>query len=328
MSAKANYFKLGMFLLLAVALAVAAILVLGASRLFEKKVVVETYLEQTAQGIDVGSKVKYRGVPIGYVRRISFTRNHYAAKPQQSRQHSYVLLELELNATPFGEMAPDTVRADLPREVQHGLRARLTSQGVTGTSYIEVDYLDPQRYPPLPIDWEPNHPYLPAAPGALAHIVSSVEDVFGELEKIHFTKIARGVETLVESLDRKVAELPLAMLGTNAMALLVEVRDSNQRLQELLRRPEIPQALRDLAGTAASLRQTAESPSLTNSLAQLERTLRRVESLVAGKEQNLEVSLENLRGLTENLRELSENAKRFPAQLFFGDPPKPLKSLP
>ena len=77
-----------------------------------------------------------------------------------------------------------------------------------------------------------------------------------------------------------------------------------------------------------ALRRTAESPEITNSLVQIQRTLRRLDQLVAGKENELSVSLDNLRALTENLRELSENAKRFPAQLFFGEPPKPSKTLP
>ena len=328
MSAKANYFKLGLFILVAVALAVGAVLVLGASRLFERKILIETYLEQSVQGVEVGSKVKYRGVPIGHVRQISFTRNHYGNDAGGVNQHSYVLLELELTAVPFGEMGPDTVEKDLPKEVGHGLRARLTTQGVTGTSYIEIDYLDPDRYPTLPIEWQPHHPYLPAAPSALSRIVSSVEGVFSELERINFTRIADGVEELIRELDQKVTELPMAMLSTNALALLGEVRDSNRQVQRLLGQPEIQDTLRDLSGAASSLRRTAESPSLTNSVAQLERTLRRLEHLVAGKDEAVETSLANLRALTENLRDLSEDARRFPAGLLFGQPPKPVRNTP
>jgi paraquat-inducible protein B len=237
-----------------------------------------------------------------------------------------VLLELELTAVPFGEMTPDTIQRDLPKEVRHGLRSRLTAQGVTGTSYLEIDYLDPARYPALPIEWEPNNPYLPSAPSAFAQIVSSAEEVFAELERINFTKIATGVEQLIDSLDRKVGDLPLARLGTNAISLLAEVRDSNQHLQSLLDRPEIGAVLKDLAAAVAGLRRAAESPALTNSVARLERTMGRLDGLLAGKDEALEASLENLRSLTENLRELSENAKRFPAQLLWGEPPKPTRA--
>lgn len=323
MSAKANNFKLGLFILTAAALAVCGVLALGASRLFERKVIIETYLVQSVQGIEVGSKVKYRGVTIGHVRSIGFARNHYTTGGTNQSQHSYVVLELELKAVPFGSMTMESLKENLPKEVRHGLRARLTAQGVTGVSYIEIDYLDPDRYPPLAIGWEPEHPYLPSAGSALAQIVSSAEAVFSELERIDFERIAAGVEKIIAVVDRKIEELPVAHISTNALALLNEVRTSNRSLQELLGRPEINSAVQDLSGTLASLRRTTESPAFTNSVVRLEQTLRRIDQLVASKDRDLEASLDNLRGLTENLRELTENAKRFPAQLLFGQPPKP-----
>ncbi len=37
----------------------------------------ETYLNESVQGLEVGSKVRYRGVVVGEVRRIGFTYNIY-----------------------------------------------------------------------------------------------------------------------------------------------------------------------------------------------------------------------------------------------------------
>jgi phospholipid/cholesterol/gamma-HCH transport system substrate-binding protein/paraquat-inducible protein B len=324
MSAKANYFKLGMFIILAIVLGIAAVLVLGAGRLFHKKYIIETYLEQSVQGIDVGSKVKYRGVTIGNVRSITFTRDHYSGAGTGPTNHSYVLVELEVTSLPFAMASPDELGRTLPQEVRHGLRTRLTSQGVTGTSYVEIDYLDPAKYPLLPIDWEPANPYIPSAPSVLSKIVNSAEELFSELDKIDFTKMANSAERLIASLEQKVEQLPLGMLGTNAASLLADVRETNQRLQKLLDRPELDSLLKDASGAAAGLRRTAESPALSNSVAQLQRTLRRIDQLAAGKDNDLEIALGNLRVLTENLKELSENAKLFPAQLLFGEPPKPI----
>src|SRR5262245_15332028 len=196
MSAKANYFKLGLFILIAFTIGIGAVVVLGASRLFKPQHILETYLNQSVQGIELGSKVKYRGVSIGSVRRVGFTRNHYSRAEKRPTQHSYVLLEIEITSMPFTKESAEEIKRNLPQEVEHGLRARITSQGVTGTSYIELDYVDPTRFPPLPIDWEPEHPYIPSAPSALARIVSSAEDFFASLERIDLAKIADDVEHL------------------------------------------------------------------------------------------------------------------------------------
>ena len=328
MSAKANYFKLGLFIIIAVVLGVIGVLVLGAGKLFEKRIILETYLNESVQGVDIGSKVKFRGVPVGNIRRIDFTRNRYEQEKPPLQRRSYVRIEMEMSADALGAKTETIVNDDLPREIQNGLRVRLTALGVTGTSYLEVDYLDPDKNPPLPIDWKPDYPYIPSAPSAFGRIVNSAEDLFTQLEKINFERIANNIELLVVSLDNKVSELPLGMLGTNATGLLNEVRASNNSLQKLLDRPEIDSMLKDGSGALAGLRRAAESSNLTNSLAQLQTTLQRLDQLIARKENDVSVSLDNLRVLTENLRELSENAKRFPAQLLFGEPPKPSKTLP
>ncbi len=36
----------------------------------------------------------------------------------------------------------------------------------TGLSaYLELDYVDPDRFPTLPVTWTPEHAYIPSAPG-------------------------------------------------------------------------------------------------------------------------------------------------------------------
>ena len=225
MSAKANYFKLGLFIILAVGLAIAAVLVLGAGKFFEKKITVETYLDQSVQGIEVGPKVKFRGVTVGNIRKIDFTRNRYEHDKLLANRHSYVLLEIEITGNPFGDDPREITDQHLAKEIEHGLRARLTSQGVTGTSYLDVDYLRSVKHPLLPIDWTPAHPYIPSAPSVPSRIFSLAEGVFGQLEKIDFERIASsGQFDLVAG--PKGGGAPLTLLNTNAVSSLSELRDS------------------------------------------------------------------------------------------------------
>ena len=39
--------------------------------------------------------------------------------------------------------SPDTAKV----EIERGLRVRLAPQGITGTSYLEIDYVDPKPIP-------------------------------------------------------------------------------------------------------------------------------------------------------------------------------------
>ena len=62
MSAKANHFKLGLFVLGGAGAVLMALLLLGLGSRFRKPLMVETYLDQSVQGLEIGSKVNFRGV--------------------------------------------------------------------------------------------------------------------------------------------------------------------------------------------------------------------------------------------------------------------------
>ena len=68
MSAQANYYKIGLFVVIAIVLTIGFVVVLGAGSLFQKTIIVETYINGSVQGLTVGSPVKFRGVPIGKVK--------------------------------------------------------------------------------------------------------------------------------------------------------------------------------------------------------------------------------------------------------------------
>jgi ABC-type transporter Mla subunit MlaD len=70
-----RYFKLGLFILIGLGLLVAGAIALGAGRMFEKSIQIETCFDQSIAGVDVGAPVKYRGVTIGHVASIRFPRD-------------------------------------------------------------------------------------------------------------------------------------------------------------------------------------------------------------------------------------------------------------
>ena len=77
MSAEARYFRVGLFVLVGIAVIVAAVLVLAGGNLFRQPVVAETYFDEAVEGLEVGSPVKLRGVQIGQVSWIGFVDDVY-----------------------------------------------------------------------------------------------------------------------------------------------------------------------------------------------------------------------------------------------------------
>jgi len=66
-NANPNYFRLGVFVLSAIGVLIAIILIFGGGRFFKPSFTVETYVKQSVTGLDVGAPVRFRGVRLGQV---------------------------------------------------------------------------------------------------------------------------------------------------------------------------------------------------------------------------------------------------------------------
>jgi len=354
MSLRANYYKLGLFVIGAVASGVAILLIVGSGRWFTPRLTVETYFNESVQGLDIGSKLKYRGVVIGDVTRITFTYTQYQLERQMSERARYVLVEAELQPRLLGGRAAAgdfTDRGNAAIEAERGLRVRLTPQGITGTSYLELDYVDPAANPPLPIDWTPQYTYIPSARSTLTSFVDAASEIVDRLHHLDIEGTVANLNRLLVTTNQRIADVDTKALGqqtqrtlakiestmdgiaarnisSEAIALLKELRETNADLKATIagvrttvEDPAWRQVPRDASAAVADLRKVVADPRLPATLGHLERTLARLDRITGGGETDLATTIANLRQITENLRQLTEDAKRYPANALFGQPP-------
>ena len=102
---KLSYFKIGLFVIAAVVIGVIGVVVLGAGTIFRKEALVETYIDESVQGLDIGSPVKFRGVPVGNVERITLTSAEYPTTRQ------YVLVRMSISSEIFRFPVTDPISA-------------------------------------------------------------------------------------------------------------------------------------------------------------------------------------------------------------------------
>ena len=347
MALRANYFKLGLFVIGAVVSAAALIIIIGSGRAFQTKIPIETYFNESVQGLDVGSKVKYRGVVIGEVTKISFTYVKYQQDKPMAERLRYVLVEAQLQPKLLGGRVATEITGpeSMPAEVERGLRVRSAPQGITGTNYLEIDYIDPPP-PLLPIDWTPENAYIPSAPSTVTALVNSASEIMDRLHKLdvegtlaNLNKLlvttndrigAIDTKSLSERSDRVLAkvervlnELETKKLSGEAVALLGELRTTNADIQKMLANPSLQKLPDELSATVARMRAIVDDPNLPKTIAHLSQTLGRLDRILGAGESDISVTVENLRQITDNLRDLSEDTKRYPANVIFGSPPKP-----
>jgi len=171
MRSNTGYWKLGLFVIIGLFSAFGTVVWLGAAELDKEVAYYVTYFDESVQGLDTGSPVKFRGVTIGNVHRIGIAPDHRLVE---------VTCEIDLRL--MRNLGLDSKTLQLPKD----LRIQLASAGVTGLKFLQVDFFDVNKYPPpkrcpkgepKPIgclDFEPPDNYVPAVSSTLKSLEDAV----------------------------------------------------------------------------------------------------------------------------------------------------------
>ena len=348
MSVKTSYFKIGMFIIIATGIATIGIVVLGAGTIFRKKVMLESYFQDSVQGLDIGSPLKFRGAKFGKVEDITLLGKEYATRAR------YILVRISMPSEAFmlktGKMTP----TEFQQEIDKGLRVRLAIHGLTGGAFLEMDYLDPASNPPLKIDWTPKYTYIPATSSTIARLSVTLEKIMKNLEGIRVGNLVDDLEHATREVKQALSAADIGSVGVQAKALLTEARETNRSLNRILAGSEMKNLISKTTAAAGAVQRISEtsatplvqtfesvrqasgavagfikkyeggSGNIPETIEQLKKLLGRLNGVMNRKEQDLDMTIENFRVFSENLRELSENAKKNPSLFFLGKPPPPV----
>lgn len=306
MSQKPNFFKIGLFVILALLILAGAIIFFGGGKFFEKKYTVETYFDQPVEGLSVGAALEFQGVQIGNVSSIEFVFNEY------STDKHYVLVRAEIYGNKVsGKNKGRLFKSDEEREegimkmVQKGLRLQLASQGITGIAFLNAVYLDPERFPPLEHNWKPEYVYIPSAPGTIAQITETIEELSQSIKSIDFKEISQDIDKLVASLNEAVEQAKVGEMSKDVRELIKTLNTTTTELDSILKSKETKQTLANVTAITSDLRST----------------LNRTDRLLSSREHSIKLTMENIERISEDGRELLELLKKYPSWVLFGNPP-------
>jgi len=257
MKTEQYHFKIGLFVIGATVLLVAGIVLLGAGHLFQKRILIESYFDESVQGLETGSPVKFQGLTIGEVSSIDTVGFLYSAEQsdlEQAASGRYVVVTMSITSYEAMGLSAETHTEEFQRAVDNGLRFRLASIGLTGTKFVEASFFDPLRAPPLEISWQPRFPYVPSAPDAINHIIDNVEDLMDRFAGTDFEGLLIDLDSTIVSTREAVEGLNTPALSGEVLALASELRLATERVNSLLADPALDNAPGDVAAILASTR--------------------------------------------------------------------------
>ncbi len=331
MSKKANPTLIGTFVLIALAVAIAAIMVLGRFSFRDNALHCVAFFSGSMHGLDVGAPVAFRGVTIGKVSGIQLDYD-------QTKNTVVIPVFMELQQNAYTETgSPDQIRENIQQLIAQGLRAQMRASSLlTGKQYVEL-FLNPG-----------SEPILHGAPSGILEIptvASGLDKITEKLEKLPLedilNKVASSLDTLNEIIGSEQTGAAVQSLGTSLQRMESILDTVNRHLPELL--DEVNRTVADAAATMKEARDTLTDArqelrplsadlqkmllNLHKNSEGLNRTLVNLEKMSAGDSAfnyQLQNTLQEVAGAAASLRELSEYLRQNPNALVFGaDKEKP-----
>lgn len=315
MEGRGTFLRVGLLIVAGGGLLVGLVWFLGGTRI-AKGTVYESYFSESVQGLEVGVAVRYRGVAVGRVTDIGLVTAEYASDPKMTAdQATYrlVFVRYIVDAAKLGRV-PDTATA-----VELGLRSRLASAGLTGVTYIELDFVDPAKYAAGHVPWTPVGDYIPSVPTTLSQVEDATKRLIDRLDRIDFARIANSATALLTDTDALVRQLRQQVQETDVPGLTVELRRTAEALRGLADNPDIGRTLSNSAAATQELSRTiAQIPPL---IAAVQAMTKRADGGIADTQQALAPLLRDILATMSNLKELTASLRRDPAQILTGQPP-------
>ena len=315
MSKSANKTLVGVFVAGALALAVAAVIILGSGRLFANNKTMVMYFGGSVKGLNVGSPVMFRGVKVGTVRAIEL---QFDTKDLSFLIPVYVDIDLD-KINVIGD-AQGSEAAYFDALIAKGLRAQLELQSiVTGQLMINLDFNSktPARF----VGIDKKHREIPTTSSGLEELLKTAQelplkDLFDKL-----LKSIEGIEKVVNSphLSSSLASLDASL--RNLQTILTKIdREAGPVMANL---NDISKSVKEITKNAESLPGQMDKTLVTaqETLKQGEKALLSIKNITSENSalaQEAALALREVSNAARSLRHVTDYLQQHPEALIQG----------
>ena len=317
----------GLFVVAGFTMVIFAVVWLGMSNYLEKGKFYVAYFDESVQGLDRDSPVKYRGVSIGKVYSIG--------------------------------VAPDANLIEVVLKIETGLKldktivAQLKAVGITGIMFVELEKKRPGDILVAPGNkFESSYPVIDTRPSEIKKIMEAVNDILQEFKDMDINGVLESLQSMLARLEQTMEEAQLKTLSEEMQVTIRDIRSSmdpeswNSTLDSVeMASDNIDVLANDIRQTVARADTTLESYNLLASenkddihalLADMRTSLDNINKLALNSsdlvvQSNREIislagefrkSLREYDKAGKNLNRFLEQIADHPSQLFLGEPPQ------
>lgn len=293
MAKKTTNFILGLFVILGFFLGVGLIIWVGVTSYFQKGTIYVSYFDESVEGLQLDSSVKYRGVDVGRV--------------------------LQIRVAPDNRLIGVVMKINLRGKLSQTTIAQLRAAGITGVKFIGLDRPRPGDKDLSPkIDFPSEYPIIPSVPSEIQKLLAGVNVIVEKFQQIDTKGISDQVLATTKTIgtffqSKEVTQLLAKLEGTatnlEKITAKVDKAVGGGKLDEML--GETRSALKDMNTVIGGLKNDLQAMKLPETASRYRGVAREAEAV----SQNLQRAIATLDQFLERIYER-------PPDLLFGKPPQ------
>ena len=309
MSGKSSKFLIGLFVITGLLIGAVVIIWISASDLLLKGSTYVTYFDESVQGLQNDSAVKYRGVEIGKVESIKVAPD-------------YRLIEVVMKISLSGDLQKHTY-------------AQLKTAGITGIVFIELDRILPgDVFEPLKFSFAAPYPVIPSRRSDISRFFADTDKIMQNIKGIDFQGIADQLKNTTKAIETFLAGNRINNIMINLESMSVNLDKSVAQINKTIAEGKIDSVLKETLAALADARQLVnDARQQVQTMNMAEHTAKTGEILETLDKRTKSIALDlqdtsdNLRITSEYLQKLAEALNENPSELIFSPPPPPRKKM-
>ncbi|MCK5010766.1 MAG: MCE family protein, partial [Deltaproteobacteria bacterium] len=198
MASTKTKFAVGLFVAGGITLVLLAIIWLGVTRYFEKGQFYVTYFNESVQGLDKDSPVKYRGVSIGRVEKIG--------------------------VAPDSKLIQVILKIESGQKLGSNMVAQMKPVGITGSMFIELDQKgkdEPDRSPHL--SFPSKYPIVASKPSEISELFTGIDNLLNQLNAIDLEGISDKLKLTLVNLNQSIVDVDVKSISANLVSSLESI---------------------------------------------------------------------------------------------------------
>jgi len=309
MAKQANRMMIGGFVVLAVIIMAASLVVFGSGKFFQKTNKYVLYFDESIKGLSVGAPVLFQGVQVGSVTSIVIQADLVTLKAQIP-----VLIEIKPDRWQVraGERNPRKIATKL---IEKGLRAQLVMQSfITGQLMIELDFYPGSAVCYAPAQFDKDYKDYIVIPTC----ASSAEKLAKALGELDLKGLEKHLESTLAGIDRFVNNPDLT---ASIRALQDTLQDASKLLTRVDRQVDpladgVKKTVKDFGKLANNVdsRVGGVATGLNNTMSTAKGVLSEDSPLMV----DLENTLQEISAMSRSIRHLANYLEQHPEALIRG----------